>query len=217
MLDIISIPVGPFQANCHLVLDEETRDLLIVDPGDEPTIIAGTIERLKARPVAIWNTHAHIDHVNGNAALKARYGVPLSIHRIEADWLGSPVKTLAAFAGIDFHPSSADVLWEGGETVEALGREWRIYHTPGHSPGSCTIACGAENVALVGDLVMAGSIGRMDLPGGDPNQMQASLRGMFQDWGRDSWRLFSGHGEETTLGEERRSNYLVQQALDSGF
>jgi glyoxylase-like metal-dependent hydrolase (beta-lactamase superfamily II) len=108
--------------------------------------------------------------------------------------------------GLPFNPSKADKTWKGGDELEAMGRQWKVFHTPGHSPGSCCIVCDAENLLLGGDLLICGSIGRTDLPGGDEDQMSESLRGLFEDWGKDAWRVYGGHCGPSTIGRERASN-----------
>ena len=215
-LEVHTIAVGPLQANCHIVANRETGEAVVVDPGDEAETILDFAKAEKLRVVAIWNTHAHIDHINGNAGVQAATGAPISIHRIEADWLASPVLTLAVWAGVVFHPSRADVLWSGGETIHLLGREWRVHHAPGHSPGGCVVASAGEGFLLGGDLLFQGSIGRVDLPGGDPVAMMRSLRSMFTDWATDDNQIVhGGHGPACRIGQERRRNPYVLEALAS--
>lgn len=217
MLKIHSLTVSPFQSNCHLVQNEELGEMIVVDPGDDAPVIIDKINSLQGKVTEIWNTHGHIDHINANAPVKEKYGVPLSIHEIEAPWLESEMLCGAALFGLPFHPSKAETTWKGGEEFQALGHSWKTYHVPGHSPGSVLIVCDEENVVLAGDLVFRGSIGRMDLPGGSPEDMTRSLRSLFDDWGRDEWRIFCGHGPSTTVGTERVQNPLVREALERGF
>lgn len=213
MLRIETIPTGPLQANCHIVADPVSGRCVVVDPGDDAAELITFLGRERLEPEAIWNTHAHIDHINGNAGLLEKFDVPLAIHEAEEDWLRSPEKSLAAFIGITLNPSRASSIWKGGETLDALGREWQVIHTPGHSPGSVTLACPAEKLLLVGDLLMRGSVGRVDLPFGDGSALAASLRDLFARFPEDDWRFYSGHGPGSDLGLERRDNWFVSQAL----
>ncbi|MCC5874758.1 MAG: MBL fold metallo-hydrolase, partial [Candidatus Sumerlaeia bacterium] len=142
-----TLPVGPLGANCYILQNETSGELVVVDPGDDAALILQTIKTLGGKLVAIWNTHGHIDHVNGNADVKEGTGAPISIHEKEADWLGSAEKTLAVWAGVDFNPSKADTIWKDGDTVQALGLTWKIRHTPGHSPGMCCII--SEDAKLI--------------------------------------------------------------------
>lgn len=217
MLTIQPLTVSPFQSNCYLVQNPESREIIVVDPGGDGAIILDAIEKLGGKVVAIWNTHGHIDHINANAAVKDAHGAPITIHEIEAPWLESEMLCGAALFGIPFHATKADHLWKGGEEFTALGCQWKVYHVPGHSPGSCAIVCDEENIFLGGDLLFRGSIGRMDLPGGSPAQMTGSLRGLFNDWGKDEWRVYCGHGPATSIAEERAGNFLVREALQHGF
>lgn len=216
-LRVHSIPLGAFQTNCHILEDVERREAVVVDPGDEGEELLAFIKKLGVRVVAIWNTHAHLDHIGANAALQKATGAPLSIHRLSAPALGSAVLSGAAMFGFPFTPSKADILWNGGEVLEVLGRKWLVRHNPGHSVGCCSIICEAENLMIGGDLLFQGAIGRTDLPGGSPEVMTASLRALFNDWGKDEWTVLTGHGDNTTIGEERTSNFLVRLALSEGL
>lgn len=213
MIQVQTLSVGPLQANCHIPHNTETREAIIVDPGDEPERIARWLTEKNLRPIAIWNTHAHIDHINGNAALKQKFSIEITIHEAEKHWLQSDFYTVAKFAGIPLNISHADHTWKGGESIEALGAQWKVHHTPGHSPGGVSLVCAAENIMISGDLLFAGSIGRTDLPESDHDAMIASIRGLMTDWGRDEWKVYSGHGPVTTIGEERRTNPFVREFL----
>lgn len=211
MIQHHTLSVGPLGANCHILHNEPTNELVIVDPGDDAETILEFVEKLGGKVVAIWNTHAHIDHVNANAGVKKETGAPISIHELEADWLGSAEKTLAVWAGVTFHPSSADKTWKDGDEINALGLTWKIRQTPGHSPGMSCIVSEEAGLILGGDLLFSGSIGRMDLPGGSEEEMVASLKGLFSQWGKDTMVVLSGHGPATTIGQERRSNFLLRE------
>lgn len=217
MIKTHSIPVGPLQANCHILHNQETNEAIVVDPGDDAADINQFLDTLACRVVAIWNTHGHLDHINGNAGVQAATKAPISIHQAAAPCLSSSLYSGADWIGIPLNPSKADTLWQGDETLTALGQEWKIRHTPGHSPGCCVIVCEAENLMVAGDLLFRNSIGRTDLPGGNPELMTQSLRGLFNDWGQDQWRVLTGHGPNTTIAEERRSNPFVRDALGQGL
>lgn len=206
MLETNSIPVGPLQANCHILRDGQSGNLLVIDPGDEPEQILAFIERLGGKVEAIWNTHAHIDHINANGPVSEATGAPISIHRAGAPCLESPELSGASFTGLTLRPSKADHLWEDGQEIEALGRRWKIHHSPGHSPACCAIVCDEEDLVIAGDLLFQGSIGRTDLPGSSPEEMGRSLRRLHDEWGQDGHRVLTGHGPATTIGQEKQSN-----------
>jgi glyoxylase-like metal-dependent hydrolase (beta-lactamase superfamily II) len=212
LLTVETLGVGPLQANCHLVANHQTGEAAVVDPGDEADRILAALERRGWKAVVIWQTHAHIDHVGAAAAVKRATGAPLWVHEREKDWLHDPVRNLAAWAGIPFEPVEADGLWKGGETIEALGVSWRVRHLPGHSPGHVALICDAEKVALSGDLLFQGSMGRVDLPEGDPFAMVGSLGELMAE--AENLRLHVGHGPSTTIGREKASNYVVREFLE---
>ncbi|MEO8377227.1 MAG: MBL fold metallo-hydrolase [Candidatus Sumerlaeota bacterium] len=214
MLEIHSITTGPFQENCHILQNPATMEIVVVDPGDDAPELTDFLQRLGGRVVAIWNTHGHIDHIGANAAVQRETSAPISIHEMEQEWLGSAMLCGAAIFGIPFEPSKAETLWKGGETISALGCEWKVRHAPGHSPGMCTISCDAENLIIVGDLIMMNSIGRTDLPGGDERAMAKSLSEFFK-YAKPDWRMLCGHGDRSTVQKEIRLNenarYMISE------
>jgi hydroxyacylglutathione hydrolase len=212
-LRIETLPVGPLQANCHLVINQVTGETIIVDPGDEAARILDTVKRRNGRIVAIWLTHAHIDHIGGAAAVHMATNAPVTIHPAEKEWLGDATLCGATWIGLPFEPVPHHALWKDNQQFSALGAHWRVLHTPGHSPGCVCLICEQEELAIVGDLVFRGSIGRMDLPGGDEVQMRSSLQRFFAL--EKDLRIYCGHGPSTTMGVEKRSNEFVRMYLGS--
>ena len=217
MLEVHSFPLGDFQTNCHILQNPTTKEIVVVDPGEEPEEILAFLKRIGGKVVEIWNTHGHIDHINANKPVADATGAPISIHELEAEWLQSATLNLGAFVNYPFIASQASRLWKGGDELEALGVKWKVYHSPGHSPGLCAIVSAEEKLMIGGDLLFRGSIGRYDFPGSSAAQMTASLRALFNDWGKDDWKVLSGHGDETTVGYERKTNMLVREALTRGL
>ncbi len=216
-LEVHSIPTGPLQANCHILRNPESNRILVVDPGDDPEELLAFVNKIGGEVEAIWNTHAHIDHVNANGPLAEATGAPISIHRLEAPFLSDPVRSGATWIGIELRPSRATHEWDDGQELHGLGRQWTVHHSPGHSPGSCAIVCREESLVLGGDLLFQGSIGRTDLPGGSPEEMARSLRRMCEEWGRDSYRVLTGHGPNTTIGQERMGNQFLLYLRENGW
>lgn len=212
-LAIETFPVGPLQANCHLAWDAASREAVLVDPGGEPDRLLAEAEARGLRVAAVWLTHGHVDHIAGAARVLEATGAPLWIHAIEEPWLRDPVASLAAFVEVEVPPCAATGTWRGGEEFDALGRKWRVEHTPGHSPGSVAILCPGESVGFGGDLLMEGSTGRVDLPGGDAAAMAASLRRAFS-WPEDLV-LHTGHGASVRIGDEKRANPVARQFLQA--
>src|SRR6202034_2870151 len=204
-----TFPVGPLHCNCTILGDEVTHEAMVVDPGDNIPEILSRLQKhgLTLRQIVV--THAHIDHVGGAALLKKATGAPvflnqqdldlLSMMEMQAGWLGVPTPEVAP----------PDASAEDGLTIglEALPAE--VIHTPGHTPGSICLLFSAQNLLVAGDTLFAGSIGRTDLPGGDGQQILRSLRDRLLVL-HDTTRVLPGHGPETTIGEERRSNPFLQ-------
>jgi hydroxyacylglutathione hydrolase len=217
VLQVITLAVSPFQSNCHLIFNPETREALVIDPGDDAPIIIEALEKEYLKLVAIWNTHGHIDHINANQQLHEISKAEICIHQFDAPMLESEINSGASLFGLPFSPSKASKTWVGGENIELLGTTWQIMHTPGHSAGCCCYVCPQEEIMFAGDLLFQGSIGRTDLPGGDPEAMTETLRNLFNDWGQDKWKVYCGHGPSTTLADERDSNMYVRQAMMVGL
>lgn len=210
MLQVVTLSVGPLQANCHLLIDAEAKRALVVDPGDEGERIADELARRGLEPEAVWLTHAHIDHVGGVEAFVRRHpGIAVHLHPAEADWLREGRLNLADAVAIPYEPyDGPQEAWEEGDEREALGRRWRVMHVPGHSPGLCALICDEEKLAATGDLIFEGGMGRVDLPGGDPAAMEESLRRFIRE--DDGLRCLTGHGPDVVLGEQKRRNPFLQ-------
>lgn len=203
-MKIVQIPNGVFAENCYIIVDEQARECAVVDPGEEAGLILHKVEETGAQPVAIWLTHAHLDHVLGVARVAADTGAPIWLHPDDrplydavpeqAAWFGlAPPGTLPAP-----HKEMAS-----GQQLRVGNLSFAVRHTPGHSPGSvCLLGPG---VALTGDVLFAGSIGRTDLPGGDFETLIASIERELLPLSDDTI-VYSGHGPETTIGRERASN-----------
>jgi glyoxylase-like metal-dependent hydrolase (beta-lactamase superfamily II) len=199
--------VGPLQANCYVVACPETADAAVVDPGGDADRIIEYVRANGLHPRCIINTHAHPDHADANAALKARYHVPIWMHRGEAAML-SQAGPLMKLIGFAFEPSPPpDRLIEDGDELEIGTLKLRVLHTPGHSPGGICLLYGGGSppILLSGDTVFAGSVGRTDFPGGSYDALMTSIRKKILPLPDDTV-ILPGHGPETTLARERASN-----------
>ena len=209
--------VPPFYKNGFVLGCEETREGVIVDPGDEVGELLDAVARHRIDVKAILLTHAHLDHVTGVGKAKAALGAPVWLHR-DDNFLYEGVVQQGQMFGLAVDPQPpvdrfydpAAALGAGGEGPLRFGRyDVRVLHTPGHCPGGVCLSVSKEgesnSTLIVGDTLFAGSIGRTDLPGGDLPTLLRSIREVLFAFPDDTV-VWSGHGEATTIGRERRTN-----------
>jgi glyoxylase-like metal-dependent hydrolase (beta-lactamase superfamily II) len=208
MLVVRHAVVGPFAENTWLLADPEAGEAAVLDPGGE----AGRVLALAApggfRVTQVLATHGHVDHVFGAAELCARTGAPFAMHDGDLPFLAAlPAQAAGLGFGAARAPAVARRLADG-DPIRVGGREGRVIHTPGHSPGSVCLWFPEDRALFAGDTLFAGSVGRTDLPGGDGEALVRSIRERIFPLG-DDVRFFPGHGPPGTLGEERRGNPFV--------
>lgn len=204
-----TFPVGPLQCNCTIVGDEVTGEAIVVDPGDNIPQILAFLAQHKLTLKQIIVTHGHIDHVGGAARLKKATGASvlmnqndleqLEIMDQQAGWLGVQPPEIAA----------PDCSADDGMILGIAGHTAQVLYTPGHTQGSICLHFVPQNLLIAGDTLFAGSIGRTDLPGGDPKLILRSLHDRLLTL-PDETHVIPGHGPETTIGEERQSNPFLQ-------
>ena len=212
---IESQAVGPFFKNGFVVGCEETREAVLVDPGDEVTSLLAFAERNALAIRHILLTHAHVDHVTGVAAAKRVLGVPVYLHRDDLFLYERAVES-GAMLGLTVEPQPPiDVFYTPGDLIAFGACEVRPHHTPGHCPGGVCLQIGKKGgpgkELFVGDTLFAGAIGRTDLPGGDYNTLIASIRTVLFPFGDDAI-VHPGHGPDATIGQERRTNPFLVMA-----
>jgi len=199
---VTQITVGAFQENCYLVEDPKTNAVAIVDPGSEPERIVEAVEQSGGRVEAIWITHAHVDHIGAIAPVKKRWDVPVWLHALDQP-LYRVGGRQAQLYGIPYdEPPPPDRFFEEGVSLTLGSLELAVMHAPGHAPGHVVIH--GHGNALVGDCLFAGSIGRTDLPFSNPAQLETSLQRIISLPAETV--VHPGHGDITTIGEERISN-----------
>jgi hydroxyacylglutathione hydrolase len=208
---VVSLELGPFAARSVLLADESSGNAVVVDPGFEPEAVIDAIRREAFRPVALVLTHAHLDHAWGAAALKAAFpAAPLMLHPDDRP-LYNNLKGQAQALGFpapDTVPE--DALLHEGQALAFGVERLLVRHCPGHSPGHVVLILEhpIEAVAVVGDVLFAGSVGRTDLWGGSFEQLERSIRNVLYRL-PDATRVVPGHGPETTIGAEKAGNPYV--------
>ena len=209
-MKVVQIPNGVFAENCYLVIDEASAECAVVDPGEEAGLILHKIEQEGARAVAIWVTHAHLDHVMGVARVRAATGAPVWLHAADRPLYDRVSQQAVAFGLRAEQPPPPDSSWSHGDVARVGRLTFSVRHTPGHSPGS--VALVGEGVVFSGDVLFQGSIGRTDLPGGDFGTLIGSIERELLVL-PDATIVYSGHGPQTTIGAERRSNPFLSGAV----
>jgi hydroxyacylglutathione hydrolase len=206
------LTVGPFQENCYVIGDEETGAGALVDPGDEAARIAIAVEQTGLDISEILITHAHIDHVGAVAALAEEYSCPVLMHA-EAEPMLAQLPTQAMMMGLRFGKvPTVDRHIEDEEMIEVGGLQLRSLYTPGHAPGHLAFYVESEGLVLSGDALFSGSVGRVDLPGGSMEVLMHSIEERLLTL-PDETAVYSGHGPETTIGNERAHNPFLQGGL----
>jgi len=203
------LPVGMLQCNCSIFGDEQSREAMVIDPGDEIDRILDVLTRHQLTVKSIVITHAHIDHIGGAQKLKEATGAPVYMNLndeelqqmldIQASWLGMPEVPNVAI----------DAPARDGDRITIGATEAHVLHTPGHTQGSISLYLPTEHKLIAGDTLFRDSIGRTDLPGGDGRQILRSIHDKLLPLPDDTV-VIAGHGPETTIGREKQFNpFLV--------
>jgi len=203
------LPVGMLQCNCSILGDETSREAIVVDPGADIQRIQEVLKRHSLTVKQIVITHAHIDHIAGAAKLKALTGAPVlynpkdlplvKMMDLQAAWLGIPTPDVQA----------PDDTLEEGRVIGVTGLSGQILHTPGHTEGSVCLHIPDQNLLIAGDTLFAGSVGRVDLPGGDGPTLIRSIHTKLMTLPEETV-VVPGHGPNTTIGEEKENNPFLQ-------
>ena len=202
---------APFDQVAYVAWRRGRGEAIVVDPGFDVGAILAVLRRHGLRPAAILNTHGHIDHIAGNAALKEAYpDVPLIIGQHETALLSDPEANLSAPFGLALTSPPADQTVADGERRELAGFTFHVREIPGHSPGSVVLVCEDFDppFAFVGDVLFAGSVGRCDFPGGSAAQLLSGIRSKLFNL-PDGTLVLPGHGPPTTIGQEKETNPFV--------
>jgi len=209
MLEIVSFTLGPAQTNAYLVADSETKEAAVIDPAWDGPVILSAAQKRGWRIAHLWYTHAHFDHIGGAGAIADALN-PLPLVALHPNdhvlWRAGGGGAIFGF-DIDPGPEPTIDFYQG--QILRLGHvEFEVRFTPGHTPGHCLFYAASSKVCFCGDLIFSGSVGRTDLPGASWEELEVSIKTQVYTL-PDETRLLAGHGPETTVGQEKRSNPFV--------
>lgn len=211
-LEVRTIPVTEFFQNARILIATDTKQAVIVDPGGDIDRILELIRNEKLDCSTVWLTHSHLDHAAGVAALRREMPFTLYGHPIEAQ-MRARIPEVAALYGLDPRVYEScpepDVMLTGGEKLELGSSSFDVRFTPGHSPGHLVFYCESSKLLVAGDTIFESSIGRTDLPGGNSDTLIRSIREQILTLPDDT-RVLPGHGSDTTVGKERKTNPYIR-------
>jgi hydroxyacylglutathione hydrolase len=213
-VDIHTLTVGVFASNCHIVVRAGSRRALVVDPGDDAPAIQAHLRARGLTVAAYLVTHGHMDHVAALAAMAHAFPAPIGMHPADARWAFTPRNSMPPYYDTPIAPPSIERSWAEGASWCDDELTYRILELPGHSPGS--VGFWFEELGLIfpGDVLFAGAVGRTDLAGGHAPHLARSLQRLMLL--PDATRVFPGHGDDTTIGQEKRSNPFLRDLSWAG-
>ena len=204
---IKKLEVGPIMANCYILGCEKTKEAVVIDPGDEADRILMILSEEGLKVKCLINTHGHFDHVGANKRMKEVTGAQLMIHAEDESMLSQLSMAARSFGLTAENSPGADRLIADGDEITFGEITLQVIHTPGHSRGGVCLY--TDGVLFVGDTLFAGSIGRTDLPGGNYDTLISSIKENLLAF-KDDTLVYTGHGPETTIGQEKRMNPFLR-------
>ncbi len=206
-LAIRMMVLGPVQTNCYFLINEDTKEVLIVDPADRAQKIIEWINSEGLKPVAILLTHGHFDHIMGVQGVKKEYGIPVYASKDEVEVLADPQINVSTMMGA-YLSMKADELFSDGDVLELAGMKLKVISTPGHTIGSVCFYMEEEKVLISGDTLFEASVGRSDFPTGSSRQLIESIKTRLFVLPDDT-DVFPGHGGTTNIAYEKAHNPFI--------
>jgi len=202
---IKTITIGPLEANCYIIGDENTLEAAVIDPGDEPDIILESLRKEELKPIYLICTHAHFDHIGAIGELKNETGAKILIHKDEKK-IYDIATEMAALWGYEIPPlPKPDIYLNEGDILKIGSLNFKVIHTPGHSPGG--ICLYGHDILITGDTLFAGSVGRTDFYGGNLEKLKESFMRLLSL--PEHTQVFPGHGPKTTIKIEKKENFFI--------
>lgn len=208
-MKVITIPVTPFAQNCRVIVCEKSEQAAIIDPGGDADKIIAQLSAQNITPTVIWLTHGHLDHVGDADVLAAHFAIDIiGPHQDEQFWFDALPQQAQMFGFAPKAPFLPKTWLEHGQTLTLGELKFEVRHCPGHTPGHVIFIEQTQKVAIVGDVIFKGSIGRTDFPKGDGPTLISSIKSQVLSLD-DEVQILSGHGENTSVGHERANNPFI--------
>lgn len=199
--------LGMVSTNCYMIQNEETKELIFVDPADSADTLSRHVGKMEGKPVAILLTHGHFDHILAADDLRKRYDIPVYVHELDEEVLEKPSLNLSGNWAAAYS-MKADNLVKEGDVLNIAGFEIKVMHTPGHTQGSCCYYFPEQQLLVSGDTLFAQSYGRVDFPTSSPSDMRNSIKRLLAEL-PDETGVLPGHEMTTSIGMEKRYNPLA--------
>ncbi len=205
LFSVKNYEVGPVMTNCYFLINEDTKQLVVVDPGEEATRLIGEIDALGCKPQAVLLTHGHFDHAGAARDVADHYGIQVIAHEMEQETLENPRYNLGGMMGGSPAIYHADRFVKDGELLELAGFRIKVLFTPGHTPGGCSYYVEEQKLVFSGDALFHQSIGRTDFPGGSSATLIRSVKEKILSLPADT-QVLPGHDQLTSVGFEKEYN-----------
>lgn len=203
-VSVLRYVVGPVCTNCYLLVNDKTKELIVVDPGEQADMLIRQIDKTGAKPAAVLLTHGHFDHATAADEISRHYDIPIYAHEAEQETLENPALNLSGMVGehLVYH---ADCYVKDNEVIELAGYSIQVFHTPGHTVGGACFYIPEEKILFSGDTLFQESVGRTDFPKGSASALIHSIQQKLMVL-PDDVEVFTGHNETTLIGYERIHN-----------
>ncbi|KJS20327.1 MAG: beta-lactamase [Clostridiaceae bacterium BRH_c20a] len=208
-MKIKTLIVGPIETNCYIAYCPDTKEGVVIDPGDEGAKLVEAITNLGIRIKYIINTHGHHDHIKANKEVKETTGAEILIHTSDAAMLTDPSRNLSHYLGEKTTEPKADKELTDGDIISFGNITLKVLHTPGHTPGCICLLNTTKKICFTGDTLFNGSVGRTDLPGGNYKTLTNSLKDKLINLSNEV-KIYPGHGPSSTIGEEKAINPFLK-------